>query len=215
MAQRDYTAEALQRGATPGRGYVIAQTISQILHPIFLSIISFLIIGLFALPGQTGVGLAWGLLCIAIQIIPPTIFFIVRMRQGAYTDEDVSVRSQRNELYLFSFVNLLVGTAILALIGTPLAFLAVLLSAMVLNITSWLINLSWKISVHAAGMGSCATIAVIYSQPLGLFFWGCAALLGWARVRTRNHTPMQVVAGLTLAAVCVLGSFAALGLLAF
>ncbi len=209
----DLTAEALRRGAPPGRGYAVARSISQIFHPVTLSIISIFIIGVLGVPHLSlASGLGWAALCTLIQVLPPTIFFTVRLRQGAYTDDDVSVRSQRNELYLFGMVTVLVGVVVLGLLGAPKPFVAMLASAALLNGTSWFINLFWKISIHAAGIGSCATIAALYSKPLGLLLWVCALSLGWARLRTRNHTLMQVVAGLALACTCVVGTFLAFGL---
>ena len=91
--------------------------------------------------------------------------------------------------------------------------MALLASAALLGLLSWAINLAWKISIHAATMGSTATLATLYSERLGLTLWLCALALGWARLRTRNHTLLQVIAGLALAAVCVVGTFSAFGLL--
>ncbi|MEI8167196.1 MAG: phosphatase PAP2 family protein [Chloroflexales bacterium] len=208
----NFTAEALSRGAVPGWGYALARTISQMLHPIILSLVSVFIVGLFGVE-QTQTGLLWSLLCASIQIVPGAIFFAIRLKQGAYSDDDVSVRSQRNELYLFGVINLTVGLAMLWLLRAPAPLIALIASAALLGLLSWGINLYWKISIHAATMGSTATLATIYSKPLGLSLWLCALILGWARVRTRNHTPMQVVAGLALAAVCVAGTFLVFGLL--
>jgi membrane-associated phospholipid phosphatase len=210
--QHDLTAEAIRRGAAPGRGYAVARSLSQIFHPVTLSVVSIFIVGMLGVEPVSS-GAAWAILCAVIQVIPPTIFFMVRLRQGAYTDDDVSVRSQRNELYLFGMGTVLAGAAILSLLGAPRPFLALLASAALINGLAWLINLFWKISVHSAGIGSCATVAAIYSEPLGLALWLCALSLGWARVRTRNHTPMQVVAGLALACACVIGAFTVFGLL--
>ncbi len=210
--QNDLTAEALRRGAAPGRGYAIARTISQIFHPVILSVISIFIVGTMGVRPISH-GLGWAFACTLIQVLPPTIFFAVRLRQGAYTDDDISVRSQRNELYLFGLVTVLVGVGLLRLLGAPQPFLALFTSAILINIVSWLVNLFWKISIHAAGIGSCATVAALYSEPLGLLLWIGALSLGWARVRTRNHTLMQVVAGLALSCACVVGSYMAFGLL--
>jgi membrane-associated phospholipid phosphatase len=206
--QNDLTAEALRRGAAPGRGYAIARTISQIFHPVILSVLSFFIVGIMGIPPMMR-GLGWATLCTLIQVLPPTIFFTIRLRQGAYVDEDISERSQRNELYLFGMVTLVVGVIVLNLLGAPKEFVALLTSAALMNGICWIINLFWKISIHSAGIGSCATIASIYSMPLGLLLWIGALSLGWARVRTRNHTPMQVVAGLALSCVCVVGAYMA------
>lgn len=210
--QNDITAEALRRGAAPGRGYALARTLSQILHPVVLSVISIFVVGLLGVEPRRN-GAVWAAVCALLQVVPPTIFFMVRLRQGAYSDDDVSVRSQRNELYLFGIVNVLVGLVILRLLDAPLAFVATLTSAGLISVLGWLINLFWKISVHAASMGSCATLGALYSEPLGLVLWLCALALGWARVRTRNHTLMQVVAGVSLATACVLGTFWAFRLL--
>jgi membrane-associated phospholipid phosphatase len=212
MTQRhDLAAEAIQRGAIPGRGYAVARVVSQVLHPVVLSIVSIFIIGWLGIQSRA-VGLGWAAVVTLLQVLPPTIFFTIRLRQGAYTDEDISQRHQRNELYLFGMVNVVVVTALLAVWQAPAPVLAVMVSAGVLNIVAWIINLFWKISVHSAGIGSCATIAALYSEPLGLVLWIAALTLGWARVRTRNHTPMQVAAGLALAATTVLATFIGFGL---
>lgn len=213
MSRRiDLRAEAISRGAVPGRGYAVARYISQLLHPVILGVASLLIVGLL---GVTPVrdGVIWALVCAFLQVVPPTIFYTIRLRQGAYSDDDVSDRTQRNELYLIGIANLAVGLVLLTLLGAPAPFLATVTAATAISLIAWLINLAWKISVHASSMGSTATLAALYSEPLGLLLWLCALALGWARVRTRNHTPAQVVAGLALASGCVVLTFLAFGLL--
>ena len=130
-----------------------------------------------------------------------------------YSDTDVSIRQQRNELYLFSMITILIGIALLIWLGAPAPFVALLCSAAFLNIACWLINLFWKISVHAASAASCATIVSIYTHVLGVFFWLCVLAVGWSRVRTRNHTITQVGAGTCLATLGVLGVFMVFGLI--
>lgn len=209
---KDLTAEAQRRGAMPGRGYVVARWLSQVLHPVVLSIISIMIVGFLGVR-EDPAGWGWTLLCLALQVIPVMVFFNIRLRQGAYSDDDVSVRHQRTELYIFGLATVLVGMLILALLGAPGSLLALLASAAVINVIAAVINIYWKISVHSATMGSCTTVAALASAPLGILFGACAVALGWARVRTRNHTLGQVVAGFSLAAVCVIASYAAFGLL--
>ncbi|NJM06587.1 phosphatase PAP2 family protein [Candidatus Gracilibacteria bacterium] len=148
-----------------------------------------------------------------LQVVPPTIFFTVRLRQGAYSDEDISQRHQRNELYIFGFLTVVVGIAVLAVLDAPRIFIALLASAALINVLCWLVNLFWKISVHSASMGSCATLSTIFAPPFGAFMWLCAIVLSWARVRTRNHSPLQVVAGMALASLCVWGTLKIFGLI--
>lgn len=204
----EHVAAALARGAVPGPGYRVASRISQILHPVVLGIVSIFIVGLLGVRPLLD-GVVWSLVTAFLQVVPPTLFFTWRLRQGAYTDEDVSVRTQRNELYLFGLANLSVGLVILIVLRAPTPFLAMVTAAILISAVAWLINLSWKISVHASSMGSTATLATLYSEPLGLALWACALALGWARVRTRNHTLAQVLAGLALATTCVVVTFMA------
>jgi membrane-associated phospholipid phosphatase len=212
--QHEATAEALPHGAPhdQARGYALAQRISHIFHPIFLAAASCLIVGYGALPQQRWLGLGWAIFSILILVVPGVLFFRIRLRQGAYSDHDVSVRHQRNELYFFGGAVLLTSLVVLLVLGAPLDFVALLLSVLLLALCGWAINLFWKISVHASGISSCAAISMIYMSPLGVVLWPCALLVGWARIRTGNHTPAQVGAGLALAATCVWSVFWALGI---
>lgn len=207
--ERNLAAEALARGAEPGRGYALARLLSNIFHPVLLSIATFFVAGASSAGGASG--LWWALACMLIQVVPGLAYYLVRKRQGAFSDEDVSVRQQRNELYLFSLFVLALGVAVVWLAGAPAVFGALLGGGLVLNGLCWVINLFWKISVHAASSASCATTALLLLPPLGVALWAGALLVGWARVRTHNHTPAQVGAGWALAAVTVLASFRALG----
>jgi len=188
------------------RGYALGRLLSHAFHPILLNILTFLIVGYYGMASHTA-GLAWAGVCVLSSVLPPTIFYTVRLRQGAYGDEDVSVRQQRNELYLFGFIWVLFVTIPLTLLGLPRSLLAVMLAALALGLIGGLINLFWKISVHAASIASAATIALLYSRDLGIGLWVCALAVGWARIRTGNHTPLQVLAGFLLAVTMVLVVF--------
>jgi membrane-associated phospholipid phosphatase len=199
------------REVLPGRGYELGQLLSQVFHPVLVSIATLFLVGMYATAPL--LGLAWAALCTAIQVLPNAAFYTVRMRQGAYSDGDVSVRQQRNELYLVGIVSMLIGVAILAALGAPTVFIGATLAGLVLTIICALINMYWKISVHSATMASAATLLSLFSMYLGLLLWLCAVSVGWARVRTGNHTPMQVVAGFAVATACVLLTFQVLPLL--
>jgi membrane-associated phospholipid phosphatase len=213
---RDLAAEVLQAGSTAEHtqsSYGVARLISNIFHPMILGAVAFLVVGFSALPQQRMIGMVWALVGVLLQITPGVIFYTVRLRQGAYSDEDVSVRQQRNELYLFGVGTLLVNMAVLSWLQAPVDFLALLSSALLISVCAWLINLYWKISVHAISAGTCAAISTIYVPLLGVPLWLCTLLVGWARVQTHNHTPLQVAAGLGLAAVSVWGVFRFFGVL--
>ncbi len=205
-------AEAFQHGIPHKGNDTLARIFSQVFHPMTLSIISFLVVGFFALPQQVGIGLAWAFLGIVLQVTPGVVFFTVRLRQGAYSDKDVSVRHQRNELYFFSLATIIINLCILLVLQAPIDFIALLSAALIVSSIAWAINLVWKISVHASSAASCATVALLYQPVVGILLWIAALLVGWARVRTRNHTPLQVAAGYVLAGVVVWTTFLVFGI---
>lgn len=209
--QRPVTADSLGHDVDDGPGFIVGKRISQILHPVPLSIASIFTASLGGSADRTS-GLIWAVLSTLLQVVPMAIFFRIRLRQGAYSDEDVSIRTQRTELYLSGLVTLVLGLLTVAVFNGPQALAAMLLSAILINIIGFTINMFWKISVHSASIGTIATLATIYVPVFGGVMWALAAVLGWARLRTRNHTLMQVIAGLALAVFCVLVSYRFYGL---
>ena len=155
IPQDAYETETLDR-----RSYALARLLSQIFHPLLLNICAFLIVGYNALSSPAE-GLKWAGICIVVLELPPTIFYFVRLRQGVYADEDVSIREQRNELYLFGLIWAVIATALLAYFGAPQPFLALLVCALLFALINGGINLFWKISGHATAIGATATIALL------------------------------------------------------
>ncbi|NOK58735.1 MAG: Membrane-associated phospholipid phosphatase [Chloroflexi bacterium AL-W] len=207
--QQNISSEVLHTENFDSRSYVIGRQISRIFHPILLNIAAFIIVGFYAFDNRVE-GFLWTGICMLTQIVPTTIFYTIRLRQGAYADEDVSVRQQRNELYLFGLATVLIGMVLLLPFGLPTPLLALLICGFALGCLGGLINLFWKISVHAASIASTATIAFLFSHPLGITLWLCALTVGWARVRTNNHTPLQVLGGFVMAMVVVVTVFSML-----
>jgi len=190
------------------RAYRFGRLVSQIFHPIVNGIAAFALVGLVApeIPSAR-TGLLWALACMVTIITPTAVFFYARLLSGAYSDDDVSRRDQRTGLYLMSIVSTVVGSAVLYWAGLPPIFLRLLVVGIAVIGICMLINFAWKISVHSASIGTLASLATFYLREWGLILWACAAVVGWARVRTGNHTLMQVLAGWTVALVGVLLAF--------
>jgi membrane-associated phospholipid phosphatase len=192
------------------RGYALGRLLSQVFHPILMNVLMFLIAGYYGVTDHAA-GLAWIGACILALVLPPTLFYTIRLRQGVYGNRDVSIRQQRNELYLVGFVWVLLATAVLIPLGVPIPLLAVMVIVLALGMIGGGVNLFWKISVHSASVAAVATVALLYMRNLGIALWICALAVGWARVRTSNHTPSQVLAGFLAAAMVVLVVFQILG----
>ncbi len=202
--QPKLSGETLDSDEMESRSLLLARLLSQIFNPVFATVAAYLLIGLQT-PDEAG--LAWFGGIIVIQTVPSLAYYLVRLRQGRFSDADVSVRHERNELYIFGTISVLLTIVLLLALGAPRPFLALTVGMLGIGIICGLVNLIWKISMHGAAIGALATLALIYSNILGIVFWICAVAVAWARVRTRNHTPGQVIAGLAVAAVTITVSF--------
>lgn len=210
MAHPPDVSQETVSSESESRSLALARTLSVVFNPMFVGIAAYLVVGYYA-PASGPDGLSWAGITIVLQVVPPLIFYVVQLRRGAFSDLDVSVREERNQMYVFGSVSVLAAIAILAAVGVPAPMLALAVGTLALGVVCGVINLFWKISMHAAGMGSLATVALLYTGPLGLALWGIAAAVGWARVRTRNHTPLQVLAGYLASAVTMAVTFAFFG----
>ena len=97
MQQHDMAADSIRTFVPSGRSYRIAKILSQVLHPTVSITLSFLLIGLLGVSNILA-GIGWATLIILLQVGPVFTFYSIRLRQGVYSDEEVSVRHQRNEL---------------------------------------------------------------------------------------------------------------------
>ena len=190
--------------------YRIGRTLSQIFHPITNGIASFLVVGAYAgdFVDARLLGLGWALAVIALIVLPPTLYFYFRLFRGHYSDDDVSDRTQRQGLYIFGLGSILLAALALYALSVPLIFLRLIGATIGITVLCMLINFVYKVSVHSASIATLATLTTYYVVPLGIVFWLIATALGWARIRTGNHTVGQVIAGWGIAAICM---FLALG----
>lgn len=206
MAQHRNLADELPT-VVEGPSLALARTLSIIFSPPLVALASYLFV-VYARPESFLIGLGWALLTLCIQLVPSGIIYTYRRRTGAYTDADVSVRTDRNELYLVGTLATLASVAALTMLQAPLHYQALALGTLGLSAACGVTNLFWKISMHAAAIGAFATIVALHLPMAGAILWACALAVGWARVKTRNHTPLQVMAGLLVAAAVTYGAFA-------
>ena len=206
MAQHREIATDELADPLDGPSMALARTFSIIFSPPFVAIATYLFVA-FAEPQPLLAGLGWALLTIMLQMLPGTILYISRRKSGRYQDADVSRRQDRNELYLVGALAVFVSIVVLNMLGAPRPMQALAIGTLALGVLCGLVNIFWKISMHAATIAVLATITAFYTASVGVGLWACVLAVGWARVKTRNHTPMQVLAGMVAAAVVMYTAF--------
>ncbi|MBM0230437.1 phosphoesterase PA-phosphatase [Micromonospora sp. STR1_7] len=142
------------------------------------------------------IGLAWGLTAALFCSVFPASVVWLGVRRGQLTDRHVGRREQRRAPMMWGLLSVLGGIAIMVGLGAPRPLTALVVATFAIGLTLTAVNLLWKISVHAAvAAGSAAVLVSVLGPPLLLLAVPVVALIGWSRIRLRDHTPAQVVAG--------------------
>jgi membrane-associated phospholipid phosphatase len=110
-------------------------------------------------------------------------------------ENDMPVKEDRFYPLLLVILFYILGAGVLYLIGAP-ALTTVLMVCYLNNTTVvLLINLHWKISIHAMGIaGPLTALIYLFGWP-GLILTLIVPLVGWSRIYLKRHTPWQVIIG--------------------
>lgn len=129
---------------------------------------------------------------------------------GKISDLHVTQRHQRWPILLITFFSIIIGTVALWLLHAPSALIGEVLYMLVGLVSVGLVNLVWKLSVHAALITFAALHCFLLIPAGPQIAVAFIAIVGWARIRSSQHTASQVAAGTLLGIVVSLGDFLSL-----
>jgi membrane-associated phospholipid phosphatase len=196
----------------------IAQVISVIFYPLFVPTYAFAILvtmpayfaALMPAPAKwLVVGIVFLLTCIL-----PTLFFILMIKTRIVSTTYLSIKEDRTIPYIVSIIFFYLTFYILKKLQISPVYYYFVIGATMLNVLVMGINFFWKISSHTASVGALSGMMVGLSYFLGTFYFGlialsliAAGLIGFARLKLKEHTPAQVYAGFLLGFFTILGLF--------
>jgi membrane-associated phospholipid phosphatase len=177
----------------PYHGNRIAYWLGQIFHP-YLICVPTLAAVLADQPLIAALG--WLLLVVVILLPPLMVMGLWLKRRERYLYQ----RRSRTPMYLTFWISLLVCLMALVALQAPLTLIACIVAlALWLPLQLVINTYVTKVSTHAAVVAACMMGLFLLgrlSHPLLLAVALAAVLLTlWARVMTRNHTPVQVIMG--------------------
>jgi len=182
----------------------VAKVISDIFHP-FVVVVPTMVIAMVAQGNTLWQSLFWTILSVCIVIFPMLVVIYKGVRSGRFSDASISVREQRSGLYTLAAILLVLLLAVLVLGRSPLILIACLISAILATVTGFAINQRFtKLSLHSIGMAGCATVLLLVVPIWGIVMTISALLVGWARMRLKHHTPLQILLGWMVSAFSVL-----------
>lgn len=177
-----------------------ARVITDVLSPSVLMVILFLAIGT-ALGGGFPTGFLWGLAGAFFASIGPTAIIIAGVLRGRWSDRHLTEREHRRVPLIAAFALVVLGLVLLVILRAPadiIAAEAAMLAGLVVNTP---ITHVWKISFHTGVAAAVGLILTIALGPILIVTYPLLAAIGWARVRLRDHTVAQVLAGVPVGAL--------------
>jgi len=183
-----------------------ARIITELLAPVPVATILLFIVAWHS-THSLAQSLVWGGVSALFATLVPLLYLLRGVRRRQFTDRHVRLREQRPLAFLVGIASLLIGLALMVVMGAPRELLALVAAMGVGLIVSLLVTLLWKISVHVAVVAGAVVILVLVFGPLLLILGPLVALVGWARVEVGDHTPTQVIAGSGLGATVAAAVF--------
>jgi membrane-associated phospholipid phosphatase len=125
---------------------------------------------------------------------------LIGIRRGRLSDRHLSLREQRPVMMIIGLASVSIGLLVMAWLDAPRELFA-LVAAMVAGVgVALAISSFWKISIHAACAAGTVAILVIVFGAAMLLWAPVIVAICWARVIRRDHTVLQVVAGVVVGA---------------
>jgi len=184
----------------------VAKWLSRIFHPFVMGIVA-LFLATYLDTGSLEKAALWAGVCLVALLGPLSIFAVLMIRAGRYSDLDVSVREQRHSFYLVEVVGLVLLIVIYTVGGAPRISQVCLYAGMLGIAIGAIINRFTKISGHAMLSAGSTTVLFHLSPPIGLGLAVATGLVSWSRVHLAHHTWRQVIAGWTVGAVSAVAAF--------
>jgi len=173
-----------------------AKFISLVFNAPFLAACTFLYAYLHASPKP---GYELMVAAAFFSAILPVLVILYMKRSGIVSEMMVNTMEDRTRPFLGASASYLLGFAALRAMGAPPQMVYLMACYLVNTLAMMLVNLRYKISVHAAGVAGPATFLV---HQYGLAFWPfllAAVVVSWARYRLGMHTLGQLIWGLLAA----------------
>ena len=188
-----------------------ARIVSMVFTPFYLPFIGMMALFVFSYLGLMPWAYKLQLLMLVylFTILLPTILIHLYRRYHGWTLIELGHRERRMVPYVISILCYFFCIYVMDMLHIPHFMQTILIAALLIQIICALINVWWKISTHTAAIGGVAGALFVFGELFGFnpVWWLClvlilAGILGTSRMILRQHSLLQVVAGLLVGLTC-------------
>ncbi|MER5337817.1 phosphoesterase PA-phosphatase [Micromonospora sp. NPDC002717] len=190
-------------------GRRVARLVTEVLAPSVLVTVMPLVVAARA-TGSLGGVLRWGGAALVFCAVVPVGVVLYGVRRGWLTDRHIGDHTQRLRPLALGLASVAVGIALLVALDAPRMLVALMVATLVNGAVVTAVNHWWKLSVHAATAAGSVAVLVLVLGPALHALWSLVVAVAWSRVRLRDHTGAQVVAGAAAGAPLTAAAFLAL-----
>lgn len=190
----------------------LAKLASNILNPFLVSLVIVILLATES-TSRAFDAFKWSLISLAFSIVPVFMVIVYLVHKEKLEGFSISVRRQRDKIYLLASACAIVGCAVLSYLEAPPVLLASFVAGLSALVIFMCINLWWKISVHTAFVSAFVIILIDLYGLVGVAAAVLLPLIAWSRIELEHHSPAQVAAGALLAALIVVVVFHLFGLI--
>ena len=204
--------ESIENGMQEEKGLkIVSRVLSTIFSPFIVPTLSFLLLFLFtylAFMPLVYKGIILGAVFLCTICLPLLLIYLYQRFCGQGMQE-LRERKKRFAPYALTATSYCICAIILYRLYAPHYLSAIIITCIFCMMVCGLLNLLWKISVHAASCGIMIGILLPYSiifnfNPLG---WLCgliilSGLIGTARLILQQNTLFEVILGFVIGMFC-------------
>jgi membrane-associated phospholipid phosphatase len=185
-------------GMDEGIKHKFADIASMIGNAPILAIPVFLIVNFTVLEGMNYIIITS--LCILFCTILPIVGIvlprkILKKEKGKRLHYEIPDRKERITPLIIGITSYFIGVIILYFFHAPLITVALMFFYFSDTSVVFLINLFWKISIHAVGLTGPTSVLIYVFGPFGGILSFFLPIIMWSRVYLKKHTMAQVIAG--------------------
>ncbi len=174
----------------------LARIISNIFNPIIL-FLAFPYILVERATRNFQVALEWEIISVFFLGIV-TLYMVYEVHRGVFSDLDVSRKKDRPRLFLFLSIITLLYMLVLFVLKAPFILLAVTFGIIIGIFISSIVTIWVKASMHEATSTALFTALGIAFSGWYFLLLLLIPVLGWARVKTKRHTILEVCVGVMI-----------------
>jgi hypothetical protein len=136
--------------------------------------------------------------CFLFQSLLPVIYLFTTLRMQTISDIHLHRKEERNLVFPTLVAMNITGFLVLHVLKAPEILTAMMLASTILLVLVWIINLYYKISVHAIGISGLLTGIFFAFGPAAFILELFLPLVAWVRFRAGAHNVRQLLSGAAL-----------------